>query len=525
MPIFTRILKNQYHDSVALMLATRELKNRAQIADAAYMMGTEVNKTLLKQGGLLNPAAAGAQANDLIIAVKGEGDVVQILDLDEELLSTKKTQQEGVSTKSGTFRSALRAHPEFNTAVISIAGAFAPREAREALANGLNVLLFSDNVSLQDEIDLKKFALSRGLLLMGPGAGTAIINGVGLGFANAVPRGAVGIVSAAGTGLQEVSSLLARQGLGISQAIGTGGRDLSKAVGGLMFMAAIVSLQADVSTRLIVLISKPPDTEIAEKLIKKLANSPKPIVLCLLGAKPPTQIRSNLYFTRTLEECALVAQSVYSSLDEPPSRRIEKSDAALRAEILKKKISFEPGQAFIRALFSGGTLCYEAQVIWQDELSEPVYSNAPLKADHQIPDISNCTGHCALDLGEEDFTVGRPHPMIDNELRIQRMKQEATDPQAALIMFDVVLGYGAHPNPAQELAEAINEIQLSESQKAHPLAFLSAITGTEADPQGYDQSKEVLEDAGVIVCGSNAQAARMAAYLVNRAEEIRDSDE
>ncbi|MFN2302935.1 MAG: acyl-CoA synthetase FdrA [Anaerolineales bacterium] len=514
MSIFTRVLKNQYHDSVALMLATRALKEQAQIADAAYMMGTDVNKTLLKQGGLLSPEADEAQANDLIIAVRTKGDAVRILDMAEALLSTKQVEDEGVSVKPSTFRSAIRAHPALNTTVISIAGAYAPREAREALASGLNVLLFSDNVALEDEISLKKFALSRGLLLMGPGAGTAIINGVGLGFANAVPQGEIGIVSAAGTGLQEVSTLLARKGIGISQAIGTGGRDLSKAVGGLMFMAAIDALQADPFTRMILLISKPPDAEIVQNLFEKIKHSQKQIILCLLGAQAPKDIDENLHFTRTLEECALTAEVVMNALDVDVKRVIEAGDIPWREALQKIKSKFKSKQRDIRALYSGGTLCYEAQVIWKDELSDPVYSNAPLKADYQIRDVLHCSGHCALDLGEEEFTIGRPHPMIDNELRIQRLTQEAADPHTAVILFDVVLGYGAHPHPAEALAEAIKKILAEESQKDHRLIFLCAITGTEEDPQGYQTSKRVLQDVGVFVCDSNAQAARMAAFLV-----------
>jgi succinyl-CoA synthetase alpha subunit len=514
LPIFTRILKNQYYDSVALMLATRELKHLVEITDAALMMGTEVNKTLLKQGGLFSPEAERALANDLIIVIKSDGDAARVLDQAQALLSAERTQDERESTKASTFRSALRARPQFNTAVISIAGAYASREAREALAGGLNVLLFSDNVSLQDEVNLKKFALSRGLLLMGPGAGTAIINGVGLGFANAVPRGQIGIVSAAGTGLQEVSTLLARQGLGISQAVGTGGRDLSKAVGGLMFMAAIDALQADPATRMIVLISKPPDAESVDHLLKKLSNSQKPVVLCMLGADPPAQMNPNLYFTRTLEECACTAQAVFTSSNLDEIRNNASGDKPVRENLAKIKGTFKLDQRCIRALYSGGTLCYEAQVIWQDELADPVLSNAPLFADHLIPDISTCSGHCALDLGEEEFTVGRPHPMIDNELRIERMTQEAADPQTAVILFDVVLGYGAHPHPAEELAQAITRIMENESQKEHSIVFLCSITGTQADPQGYEQSKAVLQNAGVIVCSSNAQAARMAAFLV-----------
>ncbi|MEA3327846.1 MAG: acyl-CoA synthetase FdrA [Chloroflexota bacterium] len=510
MHLQTRVLKNQYHDSVVLMLAAKELKKKEHVVDAAYMMGTDVNKALLKGGGLLSAEADTAQANDLIIAIKTDQELTQILDLAEGFLSARTTPEKRGPDETNTVRSAIREHPGANMAVISVAGAYAASEAREALAGGLHVLLFSDNVSLADEIALKKFAAQRGLLLMGPGAGTAIINGVGLGFANKVPRGDIGIISAAGTGLQEVSTLLAKRGLGISQAIGTGGRDLSKAVGGLMFFAAIDALQSDTDTKLIVLISKPPDAQIAGQLISKIRNSQKPIILCLLGAKPPSELSGNLHFTRTLEECALVAHAVYTSSNLDVLSRIAAEDIKLQQKYQSLKNGFSPDQKYIRALFSGGTLCYEAQVIWQEALSEVVYSNAPLIEKYQLDDNSISKGHCALDLGEEEFTIGRPHPMIDNELRIQRMIQEASDPQTAVILLDVVLGYGAHPNPAEELGDAIKKIRSDH----HNIVWIASVIGTEGDPQSLSQSIDDLQKAGVIVCDSNAQAARLAAFLV-----------
>jgi len=508
----TRVLKNQYHDSVVLMLAAKELKKRAHIIDAAYMMGTEVNKTLLADGGLLSSEMGEAHANDLIIAIKSDVEIENILDLAEELLFTKTPSGSQKEHKPGTFRSVIRDHPEANMAVISVAGAYAAREAREALAGGLNVLLFSDNVSLEDEINLKKFALQRGLLLMGPGAGTAIINGVGLGFANQVPRGGIGIISAAGTGLQEVSTLLAKQGLGISQAIGTGGRDLSQAVGGLMFFAAIDILQSDPETKMIVLISKPPDAELVKKIIAKTRNNQKPVVLCLLGAQAPAELPTHLHFTRTLEECALTTQALNTGSDMDVAKQIELEDARLHKKYQSIIHPIQPGQKFIRALYSGGTLCYEAQAIWQDSLSEDVYSNAPLKKKYQLSDPLISQGHCALDLGEEEFTIGRPHPMIDNDLRLQRMASEAADPQTAIILFDVVLGYGAHPDPSAELSEGIKKIQAE-----HPnIIWISSITGTEADPQSLSKTADDLQKANVIVCSSNAQAARLAAALIEQ---------
>ncbi len=511
MRLYTRVLKNQYHDSVVLMLAAKEIKKIEHVIDAAYMMGTDVNKDLLKDGGMLSAESDTAQANDLIIAIKTDQELTQILDLAEGLLSARTTPEKRGMDETNTIRSAIREHPEANMAVISVAGAYAAREAREALAGGLHVLLFSDNVSLEDEIALKKFALGRGLLLMGPGAGTAIINGVGLGFANQVQRGEIGIVSAAGTGLQEVSTLLAKRGLGISQAIGTGGRDLSKAVGGLMFFAALDALQNNPDTKVIVLISKPPDIDIVEKLTASIQHSQKPIVVCLLGAEPQASGRK-IFFTRTLEECALVTAAVINMTNLMVGYQIERKDAELQQKYQHLKTRFSKEQKYIRALYSGGTLCYEAQVIWEDALSQPVYSNAPLKAGNRLENSLFSKGHCALDLGEEEFTLGRPHPMIDNDLRIQRMNQEAADPQTAVILLDVVLGYGAHPNPAEELADAIKNIQ-SDHQN---IVFIASIIGTEEDPQSLSKSTNALHQAGVILCESNAQAARLAAFLVEK---------
>ncbi len=511
MHLYTRVLKNQYHDSVVLMQAAKALKQQEYVIDAAYMMGTEANKDLLRKGGLLDETAGSAQPNDLIIAVKSENEDESILEQAKGLLSRSSAPDKISVSETTSLRGALRDHPEANMAVISVAGAYAAREAREALAGGLHVLLFSDNVSLEDEIALKKFAVQRGLLLMGPGAGTAIINGVGLGFANQVPRGEIGIISAAGTGLQEVSTLLAKQGLGISQAIGTGGRDLSKAVGGLMFFAALDALQNDPETKVIVLISKPPDEEIVKKLSARVQDTTKPIIICLLGAEPQASGRK-FFFIDTLEECALLTAAVINQTNLMVGYQIEKKEIELQQRYKHLKARLSKDQKFIRALYSGGTLCYEAQVIWEYVLMDPVYSNAPFKKQYKLANSTLSEGHCALDLGEEEFTLGRPHPMIDNDLRIQRMKQEAADPQTAVILLDVVLGYGAHPDPAGELSEAIKQIR----SQYPSVVWIASVVGTEDDPQSLSKSTESLQDAGVIICDSNAQAARLGAFLVEK---------
>ncbi len=283
--IQTLVKRSEYYDSVTLMLVAKEISHMAEVDDAAVVMGTEANKGLLKNAGLLTPEAEAASPNDLVIAVKGaQAALGKILAEAEKLLHKKQTEPATSEFRPKTLGGAIKANPGANVAVISVAGRYAAAEAWEALSHGLHVLLFSDNVSLEDEIALKRYAVEHGLLLMGPGAGTAILNGVALGFANVVPKGPVGIVAAAGTGLQEVSSLLAKYGVGLSQGIGTGGRDLKEEVGGLMMLAGLRALQDDPDTKVIVLVSKPPSASVASKMLEQAGLSEKPTVVCFLGA-------------------------------------------------------------------------------------------------------------------------------------------------------------------------------------------------------------------------------------------------
>jgi succinyl-CoA synthetase alpha subunit len=401
-------------------------------------------------------------------------------------------------------------------AVISVAGRYAADEAWEALLRGMHVLLFSDNVSLEDEIALKVYARDHGLLLMGPGAGTTILNNVALGFANVIPAGPVGIVSAAGTGLQEVSTLLARHGVGITQGIGTGGRDLKKEVGGIMMVESLKALQQDPATTVLVLVSKPPAEDVVKLILKQVTASNKPTVICFLGGDVESlENISNVIPARTLQECAFLAAravrpemgSMESYLDAEKARLTELSSK------LRQKLN--ANQYYLRGLFSGGTLCYEAQVIWKEAMDIPVYSNAPLPGESALPDSTKSQRHTAVDLGEEEFTVGRPHPMIDNDLRIRRLLQEARDPQVAVIMLDVVIGYGAHPDPAAELGKAVEDAQDLAQREGRELLVVASVTGTESDPQGLSQTISTLTQKGVIVCDSNAAAARLTSMLVS----------
>jgi FdrA protein len=518
--LYTLIKRSEYYDSVSLMLVARDLSRLPGVEDAAVVMATEANKSILRAAGLYDPDLDSATPNDLVIAFRVAGNITgDPLEVAEHLLksSQRRTALDTSSIESTqplNLRGALRANPQANVAVISITGRYAAAEAMAALRKGLHVLLFSDNVSLEDEISLKQYASEHGLLLMGPGAGTAILNGVALGFANILPPGPVGIVSAAGTGLQEVSTLLAHYGVGITQGIGTGGRDLKEEVGGLMMLAGLKALQQDPATQVVVLISKPPSLAIVQRVLDQVSLSEKPVVACFLGAEISYFFSNiqpiNLRIVPTLEQAAWHAASLARTITDQTPPWTE--DLSLKAADLRNKL--RPGQRYLRGLYSGGTLCYEAQVILRDLLDEPFYTNAPLDERYTLTDSTHSQRNTLVDLGEEEFTVGRLHPMIDNAYRIRRLHQEASDPEVAVILLDVVLGFGAHPDPSSELATAIQLAQSQTSDQERQLIFIASVTGTEQDPQSWNRQVTKLQDAGVVVCASNAQATRLAGTVI-----------
>lgn len=521
MPIATRILPSAYYDSVTLMLVAKKLLAMPGVQDAAVVMGTPANLALMGDANLLTADADPATPNDLVIAVlaEDEASAAAALAAVDGLLAAGKggKQAENGHRRPRSLRAAVGQVPDANLAVISVAGRYAAREARLALTHGLHVMLFSDNVNLEDEIALKTLATERGLLCMGPDAGTAIVNGVGLGFANAVPRGPIGIVSAAGTGLQSISSDIARRGSGVSQAIGTGGRDLSEAVGGRTMLAGIAALQADPQTEVIVLVSKPPSERVTAQVLR-VAKGPKPVVVCFLGADPGVIERAGLIPVSTLEQAAAVAVALARgeewcspivACDEAPLTYLPQAQA--EADKLL------PGQRFFHGLYSGGTFCYEAQLI-AEGLPDPVHSNAPIDKPvnvHEPPAEAVVHGqHVLLDLGADEYTVGRLHPMLDPALRNRMIVQTAGDPEAAVLLLDVVLGYGAHPDPAGEAAQAIVDAKAKAAAAGRYLPVVTFVCGTEDDPQRLSEQEAKLRAAGALVTASNAQATRVAALIL-----------
>lgn len=496
-----------YSDSVSLMRISGQLLALEGVRDALVGMATELNKELLQNLNAMTPEAAAAGPNDLMIAIAAEnGPALEAaLAEAEKLLAPKRAAafgtQEAVYT---SIREVADLQEGYNLAVVSVPGAYAARECRTALLNDIHVFLFSDNVTLDEEIALKKLAHERGLLMMGPDCGTAIVGGVPLGFANAVRRGDIGIVAASGTGLQHVTTLIDALGAGITQAIGTGGRDLSRQVGGITMLDGLEAIDADPATKVIVILSKPPSPEVAEKVLQKARASGKPVVLCLFGSGPLEGL-GGITQAFTIEETACRAASL--SL----GRAAELADPYYRPEAAAAFLAARrPEQRFVRGVFSGGTLCDEAMTLFRRE-GIPIRSNIPLSEGERLEDVHTSVGNTFVDMGDDFFTRGRPHPMIDPALRNERAVRDALLPDTAAVLLDVVLGYGSHPDPAGAAAEAAR--QANARLGGRKILWIAAVVGTEADPQGFEGQIRKLLDAGFVVTVSSIRAAKLAAEI------------
>ena len=498
-----RIKQGFYFDSVTLMRVGRELSGLPGVLEASVVMATESNKSILDMSDLLLPEFKKATDQDLCIAIRAKdaASADAALAKAEELLTRKKKPAAAGAAEAPAPRdipSAVAALPGANLAMISVAGKYAAREARKALAAGLNVMLFSDNVSIEDELALKKEAHKKGLIVMGPDCGTSIINGVPLAFANVVPRGPVGVVGASGTGTQEVTCIVASNGSGVSQAIGTGGRDVKDAIGGISFLDALKALADDPDTKVILLVAKPPQPGVAAKINALVKRIKKPVVSVLLGQGTDPD---------TLEQAALMAVALAKGEDPAAVKpALEKRNADLRAQAealvaRKKAVSGK----YLRGLFSGGTFCAEAQVVLEGSIRH-VYSNAPLGESKQLKDSWKPEKNSIIDLGEDEFTKGRAHPMIDFTLRNKMIAEQADDPETAVILLDVVLGYGSNLDPAGELVPVIKKA-------ARKVFVVAGVNGTDGDPQNRQAVAEALRKAGAHVFFTNAAACRFAGYL------------
>ena len=505
----TKILRNFYRDSVSLMQLSSTFAKLPGVEQASAIMASANNISLLKEAGLLT-GTVEACANDLLIALQGDDDVLAAAMVEVESALNNNPPPTSGNGKSSAMaprgiEMGLGEMVGATLALISTPGEYAAAEALKALRLGLNVMLFSDNVELHDEIMLKRFAQDHDLIVMGPDCGTAIINGIPLAFANVVRRGEIGVVAASGTGLQQVTCLIDRWGKGVSQAIGTGGHDLHKDVGGISMLQGLKALATDQSTSVIVLISKPPSPEVAKRVLDVAGTAGKPVVVNFLGADQEGITRPNVFAARTLEEAAAAAVALAEG------RQPEESPPKRPPFAMPHKLV--PGQQYLRGLYSGGTFCYEAALLLKKNLRQ-VYSNTPVNPEDRLADVWNSRGHTLLDLGDDLFTRGRPHPMIDHRLRNERILKEAGDPEVAVILLDVVLGYGSHPDPASEMAPVIRQAKALADKAGRHLVVVGFVCGTSLDPQDLSKQEATLRDAGVTLAESNAHAVFLAATVV-----------
>lgn len=501
--VYTRIKENSYQDSINLMLLTNAVNTTEGVKSAQVMMGTDSNKDLFKGAGLYNDEVANAKPNDMIVAIDADDESVldTVMEEVEAFLSDLSVSDDGDKAASVTnWKDALEALPDANMALISIPGIYAASEIEKALDNDLHAFVFSDNVPIEDEVRLKKKAHEKGLLLMGPDCGTGVVSSIPMAFTNVVKPGNIGIVGASGTGIQEVTTIIDRLGGGAVHAIGTGGRDLSEEVGAITMMDSLVALEEHDDTDVLVVISKPPAPEVRDKVVKMLHNFSKPVVAIFLGEKPEAH-EGDVYLAYTLEETAQMA------VDLAKGNKVKESYQEALANSTETKLGENKK---IKGLYSGGTLASEAATLVAEALELGSLSK-------EEGYILNSDGFEILDLGDDMYTQGKPHPMIDPAVRVEKLKQYGEKEDTGVILLDVVLGYGAHADMAEALRPTIEEV-LADNKD---LRIVATVCGTKKDPQGYEETRRTLEEAGVLVEDSNAKAVRLALALLNK--EIKEA--
>jgi FdrA protein len=474
------VIPGRYADSVRLMSIARAIRQRDGVTGCEVVMGTVANVESLAALGVLMDAGPA----DIVIAVNTDDPRIATAALAAGEMALVSAPSPGSGAAAAvplphSLATALQADPSANVALVSVPGEYAALEAHHAIGRSLHVFLFSDHVSVADEVALKRRAAARRLLMMGPGCGTAMLGGVGLGFMNVVRRGPVGIVAAAGTGAQEAACLLEQAGTGVSQIIGVGGRDLSAGVGGIMFREAMRMLGEDPETETLLLVSKAPAVEVVQQLSDAVPSGVRVLAAFVGwdGAPAPVEVHS------TLEAGAYAAAYAAAPADPP----VPDTPAWRRA-----------AGRHLLGLFSGGSLAHEALTILEP-LVGPIGGNTS----HRMVE----SGHSILDLGEEEYTRGRPHPMVDLQVRLEMLDAVRERPEVGCVLIDVVLGHGSHPDPASELEPVIRSI-------AGKVPVIVRVCGTPADPQHAPHQEAVLREAGALIGHSNAAAARLAARAV-----------
>ncbi len=499
----SKVFYGTYRDSVLLMKMAASIRKMPDVQSAEVMMASESNKAILNALGLLTDEIQQAANTDLAVSVIAdtEDTIAKAIDKAEDLILFGE-QTEGYANTS----EALLNYPDANLALISIAGEYAAEEAEKALRSGMNVMIFSDNVDIEDELRIKQYAESQGLFVMGPDCGTAMINGAGLAFCNSVRRGNVGIVGASGTGTQEAMVLLDKNLVGISHAIGTGSNDIKQSIGGITMLHGIRLLQENADTDYILIIGKPTAPEVEEKIVAELKKGPKPAVVCLLGGER-SGTDGNIQYAQNLEEAAMMMVAKVKG-----TKKNYELDDKLIAVAKEKGSALAASQRNVRALYTGGTLAGEACLILGSAM--PIESNIKIRTAALMEDPRKPSGSSVVDLGDDVFTKGKPHPMIEPTLRAEHMVKQAEDPTVGVILMDFVIGYGVHEDPVGCTIPYIKQAQEIAATQNRNLVIIGYVLGTETDPQKIDEQNKMLEDCGVLVAQTNAQAAKLALEVI-----------
>lgn len=497
--LITVIKKDMYKDSVALMLLNNKINAHPAVNVASIMMATPANKDMFKESGLLTDEVEKAGANDIAIVLDLDDEteldgIVEIID--EELSATEKSSAMSGIQEATTLPEALEILPEANLAMISVPGIYAYSVGKKCLDQNLNLFIFSDNVPIEEEIQLKKEGREKGLIVMGPDCGTSIIKGVPLAFANQTKSGKIGIVGASGTGIQEVTSILDGKGYGITNAIGTGGRDLSEEVGAMTFLKGVENLMDDDETEVILVLSKPPAKEVREKVEAYLKSLTKPVASLFLGETPDSHFEG-YYRAGTLEELAILGIDLLENK---------------KPETIVSEAEIKDANGTIKGLYTGGTLATEAALLIERGLN----INEELTHEHGY--ILNHEGFEVIDLGDDEYTQGKPHPMIDPTARLPYILKAAEDKNTKVIVLDVVLGFGANEDPASTLVETIKEVKSTRPD----IDVVTTICGTKQDPQNINEQEQQLKDVGATVFHSNRQALDHALGLIGKKIDYKE---
>ncbi|MGI0012061.1 MAG: hypothetical protein ACREBU_01260 [Nitrososphaera sp.] len=493
------------------------------ITEASVVMATSTNKGVLIRLGFQPSIIEEAKESDILIAVRAQDkdSLDQAIQKANEMLESpeKITAGEEVTSKLKDLDSALIAMPDSNLVLLSIPGEYVKDISIKLIEHRIHQQIFSDHVPIEDELEIKEKAVKNNVLILGPGAGTSIINGKGIGFSNTVKQGPVGIVAAAGTGLQEVITLLDHCAIGVKHGLGVGGSDPKEKIGGLMMMECIKVLEEDPEIQVIGIISKPPSLSVQEKIINYISQrGKKKYVLAFIGGQVQTDRTGGRIIQVGSLASAALAVAKHIGQQEFKTARFETriSPEDLSRGLEKEWARLQENQKYIRALYTGGTFTYEAQVILGGILPGPIYSNAPILNIKEMPSSLTSEANSIVDLGEEEFTEGRAHPMIDPTIRKLRILEEAKDPEVGVLLMDFVLGFGSHPDPVGAVLREIKEAKEIAAKDGRYLSVISHVCGSMGDSQGYDGSVSKLRSAGSVVLPTNAIAAVAAALVALR---------